>query len=53
MPQDTPQLKKWTVDTVGYCIKICWLLQFLLKPLEAQNMDIMAALQTLLTKVRL
>ena len=26
-------LKMWTVDTVGYSIQICWLLQFLLKPL--------------------
>ena len=43
----------WTVDTVSYAIQICWLLQFLLKLLEAQNMDIMAALQTLLTEVRL
>ena len=25
--------KTWTVDTVGYSIEICWLLQFLLKPL--------------------
>ena len=27
-------LKMWTVDTVGYSIQICWLLQFLLKPLN-------------------
>ena len=27
-------LKTWTVDTVGYSIQICWLLQFLLKPLN-------------------
>ena len=26
-------LKTWTVDTVGYSIQMCWLLQFLLKPL--------------------
>ena len=42
-----------TVDTVGYTIQICWLLQFLLKLLKAQNKDIMAALQTLLTEIRL
>ena len=42
-----------TVDTVSYTIQICWLLQFLLKLLKAQNKDIMAALQTLLTEIRL
>ena len=28
-------LKMWTVDTVSYSIQICWLLQFLLKPLSS------------------
>ena len=33
MPPDTPWKWRWTVDMVGYFIQICWLLQFLLKPL--------------------
>ena len=48
MPPDTP----WKG---GLSIKSVTLLKSAgyLKPLEAQNMDIMAALQTLLTEVRL
>ena len=43
-------LKTWTVDIVGYIvgysIQICWLLQFLLKPLSSTDTLIWKIVET-------
>ena len=35
MPPDTPRKCRLLIPVVSYSIQICWLLQFLLKPLKA------------------
>ena len=48
MPPDTPWKRGLSIQSATLLKSAGYL-----KPLEAQNMDIMAALQTLLTEVRL